>query len=217
MPHLSFNVLLIGLATLAPALSLQPGAQPVVANADGTNGASSRLVAESHGADLRRAAAFAAMAQGWDRPTRAAFERLLVAQAAFARAVGDNETDHTAPNPHADAMAATQAEKDAFVRSLQRSTDPHPSVSAAAYRHEDTAAFDAALRTTYDRVIAVLDPVGLGWGSVTPAGIAKTQKLWLAYRDAFVGFVGLRGADAAAVDADITSRRLTNLEGLLED
>ena len=164
-------------------------------------------------ADARRAAAYADMAKGWDQDRRAAFARLLVAENAFAKAVGENETDHISADSGADAIVAQQAEKNAFLIMLKTIVAGDARLSFVEF-----AASDGALNAAYGQVMAVEDTSNLAWGSVEKSGIKRTQRAWIVYRDAFVAFAATLDASAAAtVKAELTTRRTVSLEAFLAD
>ena len=67
---------------------------------------------------------------------------------------------------------------------------------------------DAGLNAAYAHVMDTRDTEALGWGSVDKAGVRRTERAWLAYRDAFVGFAATLEAPRAieTVKAELTRR-----------
>ena len=161
--------------------------------------------------DARRTLAYADLSKGWDAERRGAFARLVAAQEAYAKAVGDNEIDHGA----ADAATAERTEKDAFLKTL-RMVLRHQAGPADEIR--DVVTLDAGLNAAYAHVMDA-------GGSENPgtvfekAGIRRTERAWLAYRDAFVSFATTLDAPYAVdtVKAELTRRRTADLEALLAD
>ena len=82
---------------------------------------------------------------------------------------------------------------------------------------ESFAALDGALNDAYARVMAT--PASGAWGGVDKAGIRRTERAWLSYRDAFTAFAATldRRDAAASVEAELTRRRTASLEAFLED
>ena len=157
-------------------------------------------------ADARRTAALAEISKDFSGARLGAFARLVAAEGAFAHALGANEVDAAG-----DRAAAERAEKDAFLRRLQALLRGEAGV------RESVAALDGALNDTYASVMAT--PASGAWGDVDKTGIRRTERAWLAYRDAFSAFAAtLWGRDAAArVEAELTRRRTASLEAFLED
>ena len=159
--------------------------------------------------DARRTLAYAEMAKGWDAARRGAFARLVMTQETYANAVGTHETDRLA----ADAQTAERAEKDAFLKTLRAIVQSRTAPDGA-----DLVALDAGLNAAYARVMEVRDTESLAWGSVDKAGVRRTERAWLAYRNAFVDFAATLDAPRAeAVKAELTRRRTASLEALLAD
>ena len=163
-------------------------------------------------ADANRNAALGALSKGWQGPRLAAFARLVAAEQVFARALAINETG--AARGSKEATDSEQAEKDIFVATVQRL------VAGKLSRGDgSTEATDDALNDAYGRVMRVDDTRELGWGDVGKAGILRTERAWIGYRDAFAAFADtLDVTDAAeTIRWELTRQRTASLDAFLGD
>jgi uncharacterized protein YecT (DUF1311 family) len=163
-------------------------------------------------ADANRNAALGTLSRNWTGTRLSAFARLVAAEQAFAASLAINETG-AAPGSR-EAMDAEQAEKDVFVSTVQRL------VAGELSRGDGSAeASDEALNDAYGQVMKIDDPRELGWGDVDKAGILRTERAWIVYRDAFASFAQtLEGPDAAeTIKWELTRQRTATLDAFLGD
>ena len=166
---------------------------------------------ESIVADANRNAALDALSKDWKGPKLAAFARLVAAEQAFAQALAANETSAT---PGSSEVAdAQQAENDVFVATLQRL------VAGKLLFGSSLTETDDALNDAYGRVMKVDDPKELGWGDVDKSGILRTERAWIAYRDAFATFAATLDSPGAAeaIRSELTRQRTASLDSFLGD
>ena len=163
-------------------------------------------------ADAGRDATLGVLSKDWHGRRLAAFARLVDTERTFARAIAANETG--AMSGSSDAADAEQAQNDAFVATLQRLVAGRLSRGDGSFAETDDALNDA-----YGRVMKVDDTRELGWGEVDKAGILRTERAWIAYRDAFVAFTAtLDVPDAAGTIAwELTRQRTASLDSFLGD
>lgn len=159
---------------------------------------------EASFADARRMLAYADLAKGWSGAHRAAFARLLDAQSAYATALAAHEADP------GDRDAAERTEKDAFLRTLKTALRGQPAPHEGSFD-----SYDAELNIAYQQVMATRAAAS----GIDTAGVRRTERAWLAYRDAFVAFAATLEAPGAgaAVKAELTRRRAADLEAMLAD
>lgn len=169
--------------------------------------------AKRRGAELERLAAGLAEAQ------RPLWDRLQKAHAAFAEARGTDETDMSGTARAALAIMAEDAERDTLAEDLRRCARGEAPKAGPG----DYAAADAALNAAYKAVMRAKtteadggEPGQLGYSTITRAGVQKTQKLWLKYRDAWAAYAKARcpEGDPEAWSAQLTRRRAAQLEEL---
>ena len=163
-------------------------------------------------AEANRNATLGALSKDWRGPRLAAFVRLVAAEKAFAHALAANESG-AAPSS-TDAADAERAQNDGFVATLQRLVAGRLSREEASVQ-----AADEALNDAYGRVMKVDDTRELGWGDVEKAGILRTERAWIAYRDAFAAFAStLDSPDAAdTIRCELTRQRTASLDSFLGD
>lgn len=155
------------------------------------------------------------LSKTWDRKRREAFARLLVAAEHFASVVALHETDHNVTSAGCDIFTAQATERHVFrqtLATLVSDTDQRAPLMSAGEA-------DRALNAAYSEVMAVENPHNLAWGTVEKAGIRKSERAWLAYRQAFVAFAATfetRGV-AERLKIELTLRRATSLEAFLAD
>jgi len=116
---------------------------------------------------------------------RAAFTRLRAAADSYFKARTSNEVDLSGTARG----ALVIAEENALEKSLAAALDHLEKKRTLPAKVPPLAETDAALNVEYRRVQAVKEPI---WGTVDKAGITRTQRLWLKYRDAFVAFARQR-------------------------
>lgn len=137
-------------------------------------------------ADAARAAKVADITARWSGAERRSFAALDKAKSAYAAAVAENEVDMSGTARGALFIAAKEAADGQFLMTLEKAISGDlPSASPS-----DFAEADNKLNALYQKIQK--SGGTSGWGTVTKDGIKKTERIWLAYRDVFVGFVKLK-------------------------
>lgn len=197
---------------LASLKAKGPGAQPFDICDDITSGMAQGACAERSGAiaDAARATEIATLAAKVAPAARAAFDKLRAAEQAFVKSSADNEVDVSGTGRGAFIVESQQAHDKAFVETLRKVLDgtlDRPAVPAVEA--------DKKLNAAYTRLMTLKDTSSLG--TVKKSGIREAQRLWLAYRDAFLAFakVGAPGVPADSLLADLTSARTKDFTSLL--
>jgi uncharacterized protein YecT (DUF1311 family) len=147
---------------------------------------------------------------------RTGFAALRKATDAFARSVGENETDLSGTARAAMSIGAQAAVQDELLADLRAAEGGKlPGGTGAGF-----AAADKALNDVYRKVMALpVDGQGrVGDTTVTKNGIRTTQRAWIAYRDAWTAFAQARypSVPAAAWQARLTERRTAQLRAWLD-
>jgi uncharacterized protein YecT (DUF1311 family) len=133
-------------------------------------------------ADAARKAKLAGITAHWLSTERKAFAALEKTKNAYAAAVAENEVDMSGTARGALSIAAREAEDGQFLATLEKVVSGDlPSASPS-----DLAETDNKLNALYSKIQKRGDTSD--WGTVTKEGIKKTERAWLVYRDAFVGF-----------------------------
>jgi uncharacterized protein YecT (DUF1311 family) len=133
-------------------------------------------------ADAARKAKLSGITAHWPSAERKAFAALEKTKNAYAAAVAENEVDMSGTARGALSIAAREAENEQFLATLEKVVNGDlPSVSPS-----DLAETDNKLNALYSKIQKRKDTSD--WGTVTKEGIKKTERAWLTYRDAFVGF-----------------------------
>lgn len=145
---------------------------------------------------------------------RAAFERLRAAAERYATSA-TGEVDMQGTGAAGFSLEHRARLREQFMRAaLDTSSGKLPSASAAEYAQRDDELNDRykALMTAPS---AQPDwPDRIGESTISRSDVRDTERLWLAYRDAFVAFVATLhpGPDEIAVKALLTSQRIAQLE-----
>ncbi|TWI64488.1 uncharacterized protein YecT (DUF1311 family) [Pseudoduganella lurida] len=170
-----------------------------------------RITEEAHG--RQRDTRYATIEKALTAAQRPSYDRLRKATTAFAKHVGNDETDLSGTARAAFAIEATAAVEDQLLDDL-RTADKGELPKAV-----DVARADAALNAAYRKLMALPanEKGEVGDGTVTKDGIRATQRSWIAYRDAWVAFARLRypSVPAAAWQTRLTDRRTDELKGWL--
>lgn len=150
-------------------------------------------------ARVRRGEQWQALQASWTPAQRAAFAKLRKAADAYFDSASANEVDLSGTLRGAFATQAWETLDVALLSNIQRFEQRRRPDGKAG----DLAAADKALNASYQRVRARLTAAsgdgGLGeYGTIDANGVRQTQRLWLAYRDAWVAFAGARYPDTAA-------------------
>ncbi|GGY12134.1 DUF1311 domain-containing protein [Massilia dura] len=164
----------------------------------------------------RRNAALTKLGAPFTPAQRTRFAALRKAADAFARSVGENETDLSGTARAALSIGAQAAVQDELLADLRAAeAGKLPGGTEAGF----TAA-DKGLNDVYRNVMALpADDQGrVGHTTVTKSDIRTTQRAWIAYRDAWTAFAQARypAVPAAAWKARLTGRRAAQLRAWLE-
>ncbi|MEH3147240.1 MAG: DUF1311 domain-containing protein [Methylobacterium frigidaeris] len=170
---------------------------------DATSGALAGLCAahDERIADADRRRRLDAIATRLPPAARKTFGRLRRAGTAYAEAVGEHEVDQSGTARGAMAIRAQARQEDEFVALAEALDRKAPAGGGAA----PFRAADARLNAVYGRVMATRDTSA--WGTVKVEDIRRTQRRWIAYRDAFLAFARSIPADPDALAAALTDRR----------
>jgi hypothetical protein len=145
---------------------------------------------------------------------RAAFARLREAAERYASTAGYSETDARGTAAASFAYAHQARLREQAMRAMLDTIDGKlPPASAEAY-----AEWDRQLNAVYAEVLAIASnqqdhPDRIGDSTIDHADVRKAERLWLAYRDAFVAFRASLGdgADADAIRGLLTEQRVEQL------
>ena len=162
--------------------------------------------------DRSRAAQLAAMARGWSEKEQLGLEMALKAVQYFAQHRVDYETD--AGNGAARSLQLdTQAQElDTFSADvLEAEAGKAPRFSEAEF-----AALEEQMNATYRRFMLIRPASNSYLGTIRKTGVEKTQRAWLAYRDAMELFGSIRHPQVPGSGwrALLTARRLKQLTEL---
>ena len=197
---------------LARLKAAGPEKQPFDICDDATSGAMEGFCAEREGdiANAKRKVEIAALTANLSGPARAAFDKLRNAEQAFVKASSDNEVDVSGTARGMLIIGSEQGHEEAFMTTL-RSV-----LGGKVSGGRDASGADKQLNTTYGKVMAMKDTSGLG--TVDKKGIKETQRVWLAYRNAFVAFAKLAmpATSTDALTAELTEARTKDLAAFLE-
>lgn len=166
-------------------------------------------------ADNRREAALDKITRDYNASQRQAYDALRKAADAYFNAHSGNETDLSGSARDAFAIHDLERSERAFLLNLKL-------LEAGKLPTIDAKQADARLNAIYQRVLANpdLEPPGGGYGgmgTITAKGIRADQRLWLAYRDAWLRYAAVckPGVSDDAVLAWLTTQRTNQLRGLL--
>ncbi|RYF95122.1 MAG: hypothetical protein EON95_02690 [Caulobacteraceae bacterium] len=157
---------------------------------------------------VKRNARFAAAGRTWNPVQRKAFAKLSKAREAYVEARVDNEVDLSGTARTVSAMAARDQIRDFDIELLEALTKgAGPGADRLTLTRDDAALNDAFRRLMADR-----------GAFPAKADIRRTQRLWLAYRDSWAGFMRLTWPTKAdAVVAYVTRQRTIRLLCMLDD
>lgn len=166
-------------------------------------------------ADGRRADALSKITHGYSASQRQAYAALRKAAGAYFDAHSGNEVDLSGTARGAFEIEDVEASEQAFIRNLK-------ALEAGKLPSGDAKQADARLNAVYRRALANpgLAPQDGGYGSlgtITAKGIRADQRLWLAYRDAWLRFAAVRrpALPGDTVLAWLTTQRTDELRALL--
>jgi hypothetical protein len=128
---------------------------------------------------VTRAKTLAAMMEPWSTADREAFAALRQAADRFFQAHAGREVDLT---------GTTEVQERAFLEDgLIASLRQFERGELPRFSGDDLSQAEAAMNLAY---ASTQDGKTERWGTVTSEGIKQTQRLWIAYRDAWVAFAG---------------------------
>jgi uncharacterized protein YecT (DUF1311 family) len=161
-----------------------------------------------------RQARLTSLVKNWPAKDQAAFKTLRNALGAFAEHRGRDETDASGTARGAQALEASAAELDQFMKDIENfDAGKFPAFTAA-----DFSKLDQRLNSVYQTFMRVPNLSETMIGTVKQVDVKKTQRAWLVYRDALVAFGAVRypKVTAAAWKALLTERRIQQLAEFAE-
>ncbi|MBP1851903.1 lysozyme inhibitor LprI family protein [Rhizobium halophytocola] len=176
-------------------------------------------------ADAARQTRVATLTSGWTQAERRLLDPLRDAAEAYVTASSENEVDLSGTLRATFMIDRQQGLRDAFAALLeQMEKGDYPTASG-----QQAKTADSELNAVYAKIMAVRtapDARGtygsadsLPYSTVTHAGIRKTERIWIAYRDAWRDFAAGRypGAGPAGLMTFLTKARTADLEALIPD
>jgi hypothetical protein len=162
---------------------------------DVTGGEMSKACAsvEAKVGDSKRSGKLAAIVAGWSAEQKQAFAELQKSEDEFVEARADNEVDLSG-TAHAEYQYEEQQTlREEFSNSLQEfEAGKLPGGSA-----DDFKQADAELASLFKSIDGQADNAEL-YGTVTPVGVRRVEKVWLRYREAWVRFGKVKYPDVSA-------------------
>ena len=161
-----------------------------------------------------RAQATGKLSEGWPAVAQASLQKLQAAADKFADARAAHETDLSGTARAALGISARTAELDQLAHDLH---EYEAGKLPASISKEQAAALDKELNAIYGKLMK--KPAQTYAGAVGKDGIRATQRLWLAYRDAWMNFGAVRYPSVTSETwaGRLTSRRNVQLQDLLEN
>lgn len=182
---------------------------------DITSGMMGGVCADIHETQARRvrAARLDRVAHTLPESARPAFKKLRAAAEAYTNAVVD-EVDWHGSGAAGFAIERQGKLREQFMQAVLDLVDNKPGATPPA----DAARLDAELNTLYQKVMTTPSsqkdaPELLGDSTIGRTKVRQVERLWLAYRDAFVAFATAlhAGTGPDAVTALLTSQRIDEL------
>lgn len=164
--------------------------------------------------EKQRNARLTAITRQWPAKDQAAFHKLKNALQNFAQHRSDDETDLSGTARRALAVDAMSAELDQFVTDIENfEVGTLPRFTSSEFNN-----LDRRLNDTYQSFMRVPHLDTSFVGAVEKGGVKKTQRTWLAYRDAMVAFGAARYPHVPSVawKALLTERRVKQLSEFAE-
>jgi uncharacterized protein YecT (DUF1311 family) len=162
--------------------------------------------------EKQRSAQVAAATRHWSDKEQLGFEIASKALRYFAQGRYDHETDLSGNAKRTLQVDAMAAELDQLVNDLADfESGKLPRFSEAEYQ-----SLDDKLQQTYRQFMAASPAAASYLGTIRKTGVEKTQRAWLAYRDAMELFGTMKypAAPSSGWKALVTSRRLKQLAEL---
>lgn len=159
--------------------------------------------------EKQRSARLSAITGQWPAKDQTAFRKLKNALQNFARHRSDDETDLSGTARRAQAVDAMSAELNQFVADIEN----FEAGKLPAFPRSHFSDLDRRLNNMYRSLMQVphLDTALVG--TIKKDGVKRTQRTWLAYRDAMVAFGAARypKVGSLAWKALLTGRRVKQL------
>lgn len=164
--------------------------------------------------DKARGDQLAALARDWSAKEQLGLEMASKAAHYFAQHRHDYETDLSAPTRKSMQLDAMAGELERFagdVHDFEKGKLPQ-------YSEGEFKALDDKMNEVYQRFMAAQPGPDSYLGTIRKDGVEKTQRAWLAYRDAMELYWSIRypSAPASGLRALLTSRRLRQLTELAD-
>lgn len=154
-------------------------------------------------ADHRRATRIAELGRGWTPAQKAAWERVIAAETAYADALASGEVDLSGTMRGVFALEAEGDIKTGTLGLLEALDGKAMDKAGPG----DLQHSDAALNAAWKKVMAFDFE---GFGTVTKEGVRATQRAWIKYRDAWSAFAGLSWPGMGETAADYLTKERTN-------
>jgi hypothetical protein len=153
--------------------------------------------------DHQREGQIAALGRGWTPAQKAAWSKVIAAEAAYADALANGEVDLSGTMRGVFALEAEGDIKDGTLGLLEALDGKALDKTSAG----DFQRSDAALNAAWKKVTAF----GFeDFGTVTKDGVRATQRAWIKYRDAWSAFADLSWPGMGATAADYLTKERTN-------
>ena len=153
--------------------------------------------------DHQRATRIAELGHAWTPAQRAAWDRVIAAETAYADALANGEVDLSGALRATFALQAEGDIKEGTLGLLE-------ALDGKAMDKAGPGAFqrsDMALNAAWKKVMAFdFD----GFGTVTKESVRTTQRAWIKYRDAWSAFAGLSWPGMGETAADYLTKERTN-------
>lgn len=191
---------------------VQRGGRERVDHCDQAPGASGCAAVRERRLARSQADELATLARGWAPKEQVGFDMALQAARYFAQHRRDNETD-TSSVAHARVQAEVEsAELERFgqdVEDFQQGKLPR-------FSEAEFAALDAKMNDIYRQFMQAAPAPDSYLGNIRKSGVEKTQRAWLAYRDAMELFTSIKypAMPSSGLRALLTMRRLKQLTEL---
>ncbi|WGM38409.1 lysozyme inhibitor LprI family protein [Caulobacter sp. NIBR1757] len=153
--------------------------------------------------DLQRGLRLAELGRDWTPARKAAWDRVIGAETAYADALSEGEVDLSGTLRGVFALEA-EGEIKTGALGLLEALDSKALDKAAPGQ---LAASDAALNAAWKKVTAHSFE---DFGTVTKEGVRNTQRAWLKYRDAWTAFANLSSPGMGEATADYLTKERTN-------
>jgi uncharacterized protein YecT (DUF1311 family) len=163
------------------------------------------------GQKSERSKRFQTLTSSYGAKEKAAFAKLSAAAVAFREARSQYETDQTSLSRSATILAEEEVQDLDFFESFEKfEQNKAPTYTPTELRKENKL-----MNQSFVKLMKAKDTST--WGSITKDKIIKTQKAWVAYRNAWLEFAKLRhpGLPTDSIDAWFTEKRNHMFDSLL--